>query len=100
MDNSNIDFNFIKNVSTQEYKDIDDVINSIKSQRRDMLDKIDVLEKSDTFESQKELAVLIRKVQYFDALLSKSKLDLEKIFFPDGNGASVVPDVLNWYQAP
>ena len=94
----NIDYKVIKGNNNQEFKDINDVIYHIKSQKREMLEKIELLENEESFESQKELAVLVRKVQYFDALLGKNKLDLEKIFFPNGTENCIIPEVLNWYN--
>lgn len=95
---NNTDYNVIKNTNNQDFKDIDDVIYLIKSKKREMFEKIELLEKEDSFEAQKELAILVRNIQYFDALLNKNKLDLEKIFFPDGTGNCKVPEVLNWYN--
>lgn len=95
---NNTDLNVIKSTSNQDFKDIDDVIYHIKSKKREMLEKIESLEKEDSFDSQKELAILVRNVQYFDTLLDKNKLDLEKIFFPNGTRNCIVPEVLNWYK--
>lgn len=84
----------------KNYDSVDDIILSLKENRRNMLEKIDILDEDDSFSAQREIAVLIRKIQYLDVLLQKNKSELERIFFPDGNGGCIVPDVFQWYQGP
>ena len=85
---------------SREYHNVEDVLLSLKENRRNMLEKIEILEDNESFEAQREIAVLIRKVQYLDVLLDKNKSELERIFFPKDNGSCIVPDVFQWYQGP
>jgi len=80
------------------FSDVDDIVNYFKQQRREIAEKIEHLENDMSFEAQREIAVLIRNMQYLDVLLDKNKSELEKIFFPNGNGNCVIPDVFQWYQ--
>lgn len=82
------------------FNDVDDILNVLKTKRRSIKEKINMLENKMTNESDIEAAILIRQSQYLDALLEKNKYELEKIFFPNGHGNCIIPDVFQWYQEP
>lgn len=86
--------------NSQTINDVDDILNILKTKYREINEKISSLEKLTTAQSEIDAAILIRQSQYIDALLNKNKYELEKIFFPNGYGNCVIPDVFQWYQQP
>lgn len=83
----------------------DEVMDAIRSARREIKERIDYLEAQISNENpctEKEIAVLIRQDQYFENLESKQKTELEDIFFSGRklNDNCIYPDVLQWYQPP
>ncbi len=95
-------FELINTEESQIIRDIDDILFAIKSCKRKILERIEYLEKqiSNSVEVDKEIAVLIRQNQYFNALEQKEKRELEEIFFPNGKANCIIPDVFLWYQEP
>lgn len=93
-------FEVIQGGNTSQFKDIDDILSAIKAQNRKICERIEYLEQHESDENDRELAILIRQNQYIEALLEKSKIELEKIFFPNGLGNCIIPDVFQWYQGP
>ena len=100
-DNNNFrKFTVFQGGNSSQFKDIDDIITAIKAYFREICERIDYLEQQSSDDNDREIATLVRQSQYIDALLKKNKIELEKIFFPNGLGNCIIPDVFQWYQAP
>ena len=100
-DNNNFaKFKVIQGGNTNQLKDVDDIITAIKAYFREICERIDYLEQQMSDDNDREIATLVRQSQYIQALLDKNKIELEKIFFPNGLGNCIIPDVFQWYQEP
>ncbi len=91
----------VEKIETKELKNIDEIVDMLKEYLTDISDEIYNLEHLDDFsdETEKKLAVLIRKQQYINILINMNKTDLAE-FFHFENDNCIFPDVLQWYQGP
>lgn len=91
----------VEKIETKELKNIDEITDMLKECLADISDQIYDLENADEFsdETEKKLAVLIRKQQYINLLINMDKTDLAK-FFQFENDNCIFPDILQWYQGP
>ena len=104
----NLGYFMLKLVENQVKKTLnnaDEVMDAIKSARREIKERIEFLEtqlSNDNIEAEREIAVLIRQDQYFENLEGKQKSELNAIFFSGRklNDNCIYPDVLQWYQPP
>ncbi len=95
----------VENQVKKTLNNADEVMDAIKSARREIKERIEYLESQvsdDSIEAEREIAVLIRQDQYFENLEGKQKSELEAIFFAGRrlNDNCIYPDVLQWYQPP
>ena len=101
----NIKVKQLENQVKKTVNNADELMDAIKSARREIKERIEFLEtqlSNDNIKAEREIAVLIRQDQYFENLEGKQKSELNAIFFAGRklNDNCIYPDVLQWYQPP